>query len=307
MTDKQLTENENKVDEYLNYKFIFDIVEELTGLNFISINKKMTDKQSTEYENKVDKYLNEKSVLELAEELMGLNFIKKVCREEYTEETNLHLQGKYPKIPLNNLNEIDSFCNKIYDKIEELSYSKKEARIFLDYYQKELKELPKLMNKLENISLEELNPKLEAVMEYIYDAVMNKGFEMETDFCRITKQDYQLGVEIGIEKKNSRNYTHLYLSQFKEKKKISFFKKEVNLIKKMAIRELVGKVYNSYYNDVGEVIHYITKKFLFKNEKNEILKNQIKTILSLPKIMNDYLKKRVSSLEDCFKDIKKDN
>ncbi len=270
----------------------------------------MSNKQLTEYENKVDNYLNDKSVLELVDTMMYLDHIKPGVELSKNGEVGEFLEKKYKDIPVHSVKDFNSFYESLNNKISQLADTDQKLKIFLEQtsYQRELNEFPQLMNKLKRINFEELKPKFEAVMEYVYDAVMNEGFEIDNIYAKIFKIDFIKNVkpkigEVRINIKTKENYTSTSINLSKKK-----YKKALGL--KMQLLYLAGPnqgIGNNNYSILN--IESITKRIVdvFKNTDNPCkIITDLKTILSLPKIMNDHLKKRVSNLEDCLKDIKED-
>lgn len=263
----------------------------------------MTKKSLVKYTGKdYEKYLNEKSLLELIDVLRCLDENKPYIELSKNGEVGEFLGKKYKDIPVHNVKEFYSFYESLTDRIEQLADTNESAKTYLEHanYQKELNELPSLMNKLERFSLNGLEPAFKAVMEYVYDAVMNQGFGMCNNIVDIysvnLKKRDKKGVYLRLSPKTGCFDTTFIL--FKE------IKKENNL--GIILKELCGNGTDSELNS-GEIIKRFTNFFL-ECDKNDgmmgILTYQIKNLLSLPKIMNKHLKKRISILESCLEEIK---
>ncbi len=235
-------------------------------------------------------------VLELGGEIPYLEISPEKETTRYCEKKN---------IPVENIGELKLFYNNLEDKLEEIRDSDERAQKYFEHraYEKQLHELPDLLNKFENISLYKLKPKFEAVMEYVYDAVINNGFIMNNELAKIHPyRNKKVSFEI-MAKGGKSQRTNFYLSKKRKKQN------QDNL--RIKLTGLVGIEQNSRMNSYPS----LTTKEIFKkfdnfllnpdiDERAEILVSQIRYILSLPTIMNKYLKKRISTLEGCLKQIK---
>lgn len=250
-------------------------------------------------ENEYERYLNDKSVLELVSVLKYLDEEKPYA--ELLENGSIGefiKKREYKSIPINNMKEFNSFYELLEKRIAETGDEKK-MNLFLEQanYQRELKELPNLMNKLERINFDKLEPKFRAVMEYVYDAVMNRGFEMNRD---VTQRDVADIYSTQNKKVHLKLWGEIYNSTefilFKERKEGSNFRIE--------LKELCGKSVKLKLKNLGEITKYFND-YLSNADEGEIKKftYQIKNLLSLPTTMNKYFKERISTLEGCLKDI----
>jgi len=260
----------------------------------------MAKKSLTKHGKKdFDSYLSDKSVLELVDTMTYLDSIKPYAELSKNGDIGEFFEKKHKDIPIHNAKEFNSFYESLTDRIGQLADTDKIAKTYLQHatYQKELNELPSLMNKLENISFDKLTPKFKAVMEYVYGAVINNGFEMDENGLFIKRDDYVSIGFYGINKDGDEEViTRFYLK--KEK-----YRKNEDL--KINVNCLIDNYIGEEYSDAGSAIKEI-KDFMVKIGKDEFsgLMKQIKTILSLPQIMNKFLKKRISSLENCLEEIK---
>lgn len=246
-----------------------------------------------------DSYLNQKSILELIDIMNCLEENKPYIKLSHNGEVGDFLKEKYSDIPISNVKEFDTFYESLNNKIAELADTDKRAKIFLEQanYQRELNELPKLMNKLEKFSLDAIKPKFEAVLEYVYDAVMNQGFGMEVknkiDIYEIESTYIKPKVgKVSIEINNKSTD----LSICKKKRELGI------QIECLGGQELKLKNYCPVLDieSATKVIEY----FIWDNKKTEVLIKDLKTIFSLPSIMNDYLKGKIKKLENCVEELK---
>jgi len=268
----------------------------------------MTKKSLVKYTGKdYEKYLSGKSVLELVDTLTFLDSIKPYAECSDNGEVGEFLEKKYKDIPIHNVKDFSSFYESLKNKLGELADTKESVKRYLENasYQRELKELPNLMNKLERISLDELTPKFEAVMEYVYDAVMEHGFNMENEkfvICRgFNDKIKPKGGKVCIE----INEKSTILNLFKNKKKQDL---RIQILSFIGEDQSSKKNYYPIIRDVESLIEGI-ENFLqennFEKKEYETLVKDMKTILSLPKIMNNYLKNKIRKIENYINEIKK--
>ena len=258
----------------------------------------MERKSLIKYETGYGAYLNEKSILVLIDTLTVLDSIKPYAELTENGEIGEFIEKKHPDIPIRNAREFSSFYEALTNKISELASTDKKAEKYLQQinYQRELNKLPSLLSKLEKISFEELEPKFRAIFEYVYDAVMKEGFEMNNDKCEIKKNEYFFDIPSIMIKGNKTKFT--------------LSKKESDI--RIRLYHFLGEGKTNGWDipakwTIKEMIEVYKKCLLinYVNGKNSPAIVQIKTILSLPTIMNNHLKEKISKLEGCLKEINK--
>ena len=221
-------------------------------------------------------------------------------------EVGEFLKGKYKDIPVDNVKEFNLFYEALNNKIAELADTDKRAKIFLEQanYQRELNELPHLMNKLErinsnikDISFKKLKPRFEASLSYVYDAVMNKGIKINGP---VEIKKYHNHPEIIF--KDSYNMISTDFSLLNED------------YSKIKLFSFLGKdprscFWRSPNINLKEFIEKYNRAFLHSSNSEKII-SQIKTILYLPQIINKELGKKIKkqkenklNLENCLKEL----
>jgi hypothetical protein len=250
----------------------------------------------------IDKFVSDKSVLEIVDSILYLDTIKPYVELSQNGEVGEFLQKRnYPVI--HTKTDFDYLYESLINRIDTLKGKDERVKTYLQRteYQKQMAQLPVLMSKLEKISLDELKPKFKAVMEYVYDAVMNEGFDnMNYNHVQIKKDKKE--ISLVLEGKDGDRYGNSRFSLLKNKpndlrvKIIRLVEKDTNLN------------FNQYLSLTIDDAIDMFKKFLLNPAKKGYLEDftfQIRKIISIPTIMNNYLKKRLSSLDNVLKEINK--
>ena len=209
---------------------------------------------------------------------------------------------------ITNKEELKSFYNHLEDKIAELSDSSDErVKLYFEKreYLKQLERLPSNLSKLEqtvNSGFEGLKVPFRAVMNYVWDAVINQGFEMNDNifFVEIGRKDKKVSLCKNIKQ------VYLYIGEKRREKitkiNLSKFRRSNNL--GIEFRWLLGYEIKYSILTTDETIDEL-KRFLSNSDKEDIneFTSQMKTILSLPKIMNNYVKWKQENVTKMFNKI----
>jgi len=161
-----------------------------------------------------------------------------------------------------------------------------------------------LLNELKDISFDKLEPEFTEVMKYVSYAVDN-GFKMDNDIVKICSYQSKKNKGVDLELKTESGGYPTRFNLFKEEKEENNFR--------IILKWLVGADQNPENESYSTLsIKGIVEKFkdylLNSNDERKIKQftYQIKNMLSLPKIMNEYLTKKILSLEGFLKEIKED-
>jgi hypothetical protein len=301
----------------------------------------MTKKSLVKYtENEYDKALVVNgSVLGLLDQLIELD-----GQKPYLElSSDKEIKSYFEKKGIDNVTDkegLKSFYNYLENKVAELSESSDErVKLYFEKreYLKQLEAIPSNLSNLEKTisnGFEKLEIPFKAVMNYVWDAVINHGFKMEEKGKNaLEKYEGELKIDkISVDNNPLVNIYYNLSEKFsfnlnirKEKitekdsteikKKFLFFKKvepiKIKKIKKAKEGDFLyfdrgnGIPWNYISGDsIEEYIDYFKKHFLEKDEDTQQKYcATIKMVLNLPIIMDNYVKRKQQNLTKMFNEI----
>ncbi len=274
----------------------------------------MENKHIVNIENYDKALVKNGSVLGLLDQLIELDGTKPYLKISPDNEIKSYF-GKKGISNVTNKKELESFYNHLENKIAELSDSSDErVKLYFEKreYLKQLNELPSNLSKLEQTvssGFEGLKVPFNAVMNYVWEAVINQGFEMEERInihrndekkflCKNIKQVY-----LDIGGINQENYgTGFNLFKFRRSNNLGI---ELQYLLGCSIQH-DGKKYPLLTIDktIDEIKRFLSHDSNLNKDNLNVFRYQMKTILNLPKIMNNYVKWKQEDFEKMFKEIK---
>ncbi|MCX6747229.1 MAG: hypothetical protein NTU63_03815 [Candidatus Pacearchaeota archaeon] len=165
----------------------------------------------------IDKFVSDKSTfLELVDTVMYLDTIKPYVELSQNGEVGEFLQKR--NIPVvHNRTDFDYLYESLRDKLVELrDKGDEKAKLFFEKreYSRQLDSLPQRLSQLEktaSIRFDELKPAFKAVMRYVWNAVIENGFEM--DDRNDVDDDLEINSRFGLSIKKSGNLSVSVLGQ----------------------------------------------------------------------------------------------
>ncbi|MCK4647335.1 hypothetical protein KAT24_00190 [Candidatus Pacearchaeota archaeon] len=258
-------------------------------------------------EKEYDKFLNDKPLLELVDTLRCLDEDKPYVELSKNGEVGEFFGKKYKDLPIHNVKEFNSFYESLTNKLSELADSDERAQRYFEHrkYVGQLEGIPKVLSKLEKTvsELDILKEPFKAVMYYVWEAVTKHGFDMKEGFEGVSIKQRGIEVAISIEKPSE---ICLDVSKIYEKRKKSLFRRKkvkITQLNKLKINCFVESYSNWRSNCNPEEVIDFFKETISKTSYIKDFKVHIKTILELPKIMENYVKRKEKSVRDGLKEI----
>jgi hypothetical protein len=269
------------------------------------------------------------SVIGLLDLLMDLDRVKPYLELSKNGEIKEYFEKKGISEVVNK-KQLASFYNALENKITDLADSDERARLYFEKreYLKQLDSLPQKLSQLENLAssgFDGLKAPFKAVMSYVWNAVIEDGFEMkEGDFKLAIKKVNNLTVSFyfpDIYSNTHAYYFHLLKTGESKKEKIGegfLGRPKYKLVEQVNpnffVQALVEEYFlhgfwdwgdsafntNSYTVSLDKFVENLKDIAVENLENMEKIKDFIRIILGLPKRMNKYLNKKERGLKGLF-------